>query len=192
MPVRAYLIRHGQTDSNVNHLLDTAYPGAPLNDTGLAQAQRLAERLADVDLQAVWSSDLHRAVQTATPLAVARGLEVRQDRRFREIPAGVEELSPDWQLYADMIMTWRHDMDFALDGAESAHTVLGRFDAGMADLAAEHQIVSVVTHGAMLGVWAAFRVGVDPRVIGELGNTDVVVVDGDPADGWRLVSLAEL
>lgn len=189
--MRAYLIRHGQTDSNVNHLLDTAYPGAPLNDTGLAQAERLAQRLADVDLQGVWSSDLHRAVQTATPLAVARGLEVNQDPRFREIPAGVEEMSPDRQPYANMIMAWQHDMDFALEGSESAYTVLSRFDAGLADLVEHHEIVSVVSHGAMLGVWAAFRVGVDPRIVGELRNTDVIVVEGDP-DGWRLVSLAEL
>ncbi len=187
-----HLIRHGQTDSNVNHLLDTAHPGAPLNRTGLGQAETLVQRLAGAEIEAVFSSDLVRAVQTATPLAAARGLEVVQDRRFREIPAGVEEMNPEWDRYTRMLLRWIEDMEHTIEGGESGNQVLARFDAGVAEIASVHRSAVIVSHGAMLGVWLTMRGGVDPSVVGHLDNTAVIVLDGHPGSGWEIISLAEL
>jgi len=57
--VRLILIRHGQTQSNVDHLLDTGHPGAPLTEEGLEQAATLVDRLASEPIEAVYSSDLN-------------------------------------------------------------------------------------------------------------------------------------
>lgn len=59
--MRLTLVRHGQTLSNVSRLLDTAYPGADLDETGRRQAVELAARFAGVDIDAIYVSDLARA-----------------------------------------------------------------------------------------------------------------------------------
>ena len=65
---RIYLIRHGQTDWNV----EGRWQGnldVPLGEIGYKQAQALADTLQDRPISAIYSSDLMRAVKTAEPLA---------------------------------------------------------------------------------------------------------------------------
>jgi broad specificity phosphatase PhoE len=68
------LVRHGQTDAVGAWM--AGYLAVPLNDAGRVQAQRLVERLGPARIDAIYSSPLDRARQTAEPLAVARGLPV--------------------------------------------------------------------------------------------------------------------
>ncbi len=87
---RIVAIRHGQTAWNV----DTRIQGQldiGLNETGRWQAQRLAQALAHEPLAAVYSSDLHRARDTAHALAHGAGLEVRTDAGLRERDFGLFE-----------------------------------------------------------------------------------------------------
>lgn len=189
--MRLYLIRHGRTQSNVDHLLDTAHPGAPLDETGLAQADALAERLGDEPITGVYSSDLTRAVQTATPLAGRLGLSVTQLPGLREIPAGVEELNADWTAYVQMLGRWGTDPKYKLAGSEDADTFVARYDAAIAEIAATHEVAAAVSHGAAMRVWAPFRAQnmTLPSERG-LANTDVIVLEGTPADGWLAISWA--
>ena len=81
------LIRHGQTDWN----LEGRYQGqsdVPLNETGLAQARSLIEKLNGHSFNAIYVSDLKRARQTAAPIAKLLGLEVQIEPRLREINQG--------------------------------------------------------------------------------------------------------
>ena len=75
---RIIAIRHGQTawnaETRIQGQLDIA-----LNAPGRWQAQRLAQALADEAIDAIVASDLPRAMQTAAPLAAARGLRVLPD-----------------------------------------------------------------------------------------------------------------
>ncbi|HSO70435.1 MAG TPA: histidine phosphatase family protein, partial [Arachnia sp.] len=104
--MRLILIRHGETESNVNRQLDTAYPGAPLNENGLTQAQALVEAIAHEQIEALYASTLTRAQQTATPLAQARELELIITDGIQEIAAGVEEMNTDWSMYVGMLNSW--------------------------------------------------------------------------------------
>lgn len=78
-----YLIRHGETASNRARVVQL--PGTPLSDRGLAQAERLARRLADAGIARIVSSDLARARMTAESLAKATGapLELAPDLQER-------------------------------------------------------------------------------------------------------------
>src|SRR5689334_11122571 len=67
------LIRHGETDAN-GKLLAGWTPGWHLNARGRQQAERLAELLAKAPLEAVYTSPLERAIETAEPIARSRGL----------------------------------------------------------------------------------------------------------------------
>ena len=124
--MRLLLIRHGRTASNIEHLLDTAAPGAPLDGVGLAQAEALADRLATEPIDAIYASDLVRSQQTAAPIAARRSLDVTVREGVREIQAGDDEMSADWVRYLTTIMSWREDIDARIPGGESGREVLAR------------------------------------------------------------------
>jgi probable phosphomutase (TIGR03848 family) len=82
------LLRHGRTTANTGGVLAGWTPGVQLDDTGAAQVQAVAERLAKVPLAAVVSSPLERCVQTAAAMAGGRALEVQTDDRLGEARYG--------------------------------------------------------------------------------------------------------
>ncbi|MCC6496622.1 MAG: histidine phosphatase family protein [Propionibacteriaceae bacterium] len=190
--MRLILVRHGRTSSNVGFLLDTAAPGADLDETGLSQAQELVDRLADQPIDAVYTSTLVRTQQTARPLARARGLELEILAGLREVSAGEDELSPDSARYITTLLKW-HEGDLAarIPGGESATEFFERFDDAIGRIAADgHAAAMAVSHGAALRVWASARVPGFAEALdnGHLNNTGLVVIDGAPGD-WSLVEL---
>jgi probable phosphoglycerate mutase len=82
------LVRHGQTDYNVRHLLPGQLPGIPLNAEGEHEAQATAAGLHDLPLTALVASPLERTMQTAAYLNAGRGLEIRQDRDLLDTDYG--------------------------------------------------------------------------------------------------------
>jgi broad specificity phosphatase PhoE len=84
------LVRHGETEWN-RQLRWQGHADPPLNETGRAQARELAQALAHDRIDAVYSSDLRRAAETAEAIAVPRGLPVYLDPGLREIDVGGRE-----------------------------------------------------------------------------------------------------
>jgi probable phosphomutase (TIGR03848 family) len=82
------LIRHGRTAANTGAVLAGWTPGVALDETGEAQAQRLAERLAPVPLAALVSSPLDRCRQTAETVAKGRDVGVTEEPRVGEVHYG--------------------------------------------------------------------------------------------------------
>ncbi len=155
-----WLARHGQTDWNVaGRYQGQADP--PLNATGRAQAEALAERLATRPpagprLKAIASSDLQRADHTARRVAERLGLPVHTDPRLREINLGAWE----GMLLADIQAQYPHEWaarerdpwDHAAPGGETAAAVAARVWAAADDLARSFAPgpVLVVSHGFAL------------------------------------------
>jgi len=71
------LIRHGENEFVKTGKLAGQLPDVHLNERGRKQAAELAEALKDVPLKAIYSSSLERAVETATPIAEGRKLEIQ-------------------------------------------------------------------------------------------------------------------
>ena len=85
--MRLILVRHGQTD----HTLHCRYQGhldISLNQTGLEQADKLVSRLSRDKIDAIYTSDLRRCVQTVERVAKIHKLEVQKDARWRELSFG--------------------------------------------------------------------------------------------------------
>jgi probable phosphoglycerate mutase len=82
-----YLIRHGLNDW-VDHRLAGWLPDVRLNSRGREQAERLAGRLRPVRFDAVVSSPLERALETAAPLAAVAGVPVQVSDAIGEIRIG--------------------------------------------------------------------------------------------------------
>jgi probable phosphomutase (TIGR03848 family) len=82
------LLRHGRTTANTGGVLAGWTPGVQLDETGRAQVQAVAERLAKVPLSAVVSSPLERCQQTAAALVDGRDVAVQSDDRLGEARYG--------------------------------------------------------------------------------------------------------
>jgi probable phosphoglycerate mutase len=156
------VIRHGETDWNREQRFQ-GQSDPPLNATGLAQADRLARRLAAERADVLVSSDLLRARQTAEALArtwdasplLRPGLREQAFGRLEglQVPAIQAQFPQLWSLWLE------HRADFALpDGGESLLAFQARVLADIRDLAARHAgaRVAVVTHGGVLDMlWRA-------------------------------------
>ncbi|MFE9611069.1 histidine phosphatase family protein [Streptomyces sp. NPDC006012] len=195
--MRLLLVRHGQTPSNVEGLLDTTVPGAGLTPLGQRQAAALPMALADEDIEAVYVSTLVRTQLTAAPLAAARGLDVRIRDGLRELAAGDLEMLPgDTEpglAYMRTVFAWAGgDTALRMPGAETGAEALARFDAVVEEAAdAATGTVVLVSHGAAIRMWTAARAhNVDVPFVADhpLENTAVVVLEGSPADGWKVLS----
>lgn len=190
--MRLILIRHGRTRSNVEGLLDTAFPGADLDKVGRRQAESLVNTLAEEDISGLFASDLVRTQQTAAPIASDRGLEVGVLGGLREIQAGDQEMAPEWGPYIEVLRSWGMGrFDVARPGGDTFEGFFARFDEAVARIAeAAHETAALVSHGAALRAWTGRRVhGLTPydTAIRVLGNTGVITLQGDPDDGWHLV-----
>src|SRR5688572_16594234 len=82
------LIRHGENDFTKKHKLAGYTPNVHLNERGQSQARALADALKEVPIKAIYSSPLERAVETATPIAAARGLDVQVEAGLIETNVG--------------------------------------------------------------------------------------------------------
>ncbi|MFG2124469.1 histidine phosphatase family protein [Streptomyces sp. NPDC048710] len=197
--MRLLLIRHGQTPSNLDHLLDTAVPGPGLTPLGEAQAAALPAALADEDIDALYASTLTRTQLTAAPLAAARALGVIVRDGIREITAGDLEMvpgdSPEGERYMRTVFAWAAgDTTLRIPGGENGEEVLARYDAVIAEAAASGAgSVAMISHGAVIRMWTAARadnVDVAFAAARPLENTGVVILEGSPSDGFKALSWA--
>lgn len=193
--MRLILVRHGQTTSNVHHLLDTGAPGASLTELGHAQAAALPGALAGHRVGAVFVSTLVRTHETAAPLAAELGLRVAAREGIREVSAGRLEMLGDEEslmTYYATVETWiGGETGARMPGGESGHEVLERYDEVVVEAASlGEESVVLISHGAAIRYWAGERArSVDPALAAQpLQNTGVVVLEGDPEAGWRAVS----
>ncbi len=91
MPVtKLYLVRHGQSAGNAEGRFG-GHSATPLSELGLKQAKLTAQTLAKEKIDAIYTSDLYRAVQTAEPLAKLLDLPIVKTPAFRERHVGVLE-----------------------------------------------------------------------------------------------------
>ena len=87
---KLYLIRHGQSAGNAEGRFGGHGP-TPLSKLGEHQAEVTAKLLAKEGVTAIYSSDLHRAIQTAEPLSLLTGVPITPTTAFRERNVGVLE-----------------------------------------------------------------------------------------------------
>ncbi|WP_416969542.1 histidine phosphatase family protein [Streptomyces sp. 4F14] len=193
--MRLLLIRHGQTPSNLTHLLDTTEPGPGLTPLGQKQAEALPATLAGERIGALYASTLHRTRLTAAPLAAATGLDVQVRDGIRELSAGDLEMRGDGEAVAAYLATafaWSSgDTARRMPGGENGVEALARFDAVVLEAAGSGaDTVALVGHGAAIRMWVAARArNVDAEYAARhpLANTGVVVLTGSPAEGWRVL-----
>ncbi|MCV7216738.1 histidine phosphatase family protein [Mycobacterium crocinum] len=193
-------VRHGESYGNVAGAgIDTKVPGPELTAVGEAQAAAIADKLkAAGGFDSIYVSDMIRTHQTAAPLVTATGLTPNQEGGFREISAGIFEGSPiDSGLgrigYFLIPVAWTLGLrSLPIPFGENGNEFEARVNGAIADVIANGDTDPVIfSHGATIMVWTMMNVD-NPDIMlmlsHPLGNTAVVVVTGNPEDGWMLQS----
>jgi broad specificity phosphatase PhoE len=159
-----YLARHGESDWNVERRWQ-GHADRPLTEHGREQARALAEKLAGVDLEAVYASDLRRAWETAEAVAAPRGLEVVRLPELREVDVGSwsgctrDECA---QRFPEAFARWQQGGS-GWDDGESYEEMGERIVEAIRTIAADHPdgAVLVVSHGGPIRAVHAHALGVD-------------------------------
>jgi len=196
MGARLYLVRHGQTPSNVAGALDTALPGAPLTDLGREQARTVGRELAGsgISPSAVFSSEAARARETAGLIAAELALGSDAVPGVHEVQAGEFEMRTDAEAllaYNRVVRAWleRGDLTASLPGGEDALAVQARAMPLVSDLRESYldngTDVVLVVHGTLMRLLAVFA-GAAPShwaLANHLPNCGVIELAPD-GGGW--------
>src|SRR5947207_13260125 len=147
-----FLIRHGETIGNASRIVQ--YPDAPLSPRGIAQAERLARRLAREDIAHIVSSDYARARVTAEHLQVATGAPLSFEPLLQERNFGDLRGTPYAELGFDMFAP-----GYAPPNGEAWEVFHARVDRAWARVQAlagkTDGNLAVVTHGLVCRSLAA-------------------------------------
>ena len=165
--MRLLLIRHGETDWN-NEGRIQGHTDTPLNARGIAQAEKLAARLAREKIDAIYTSPLARARATAELIAREHGVAVISDDRLKEKCLGDLEgiTGAEFeQQHAELYRAWREsETHYPLPGEETPSAVQERVQAFLDRVRAEHPDgaqVAVISHGGTLSMFLATLIGLD-------------------------------
>ena len=159
-PRTIYLVRHGETQGNIDDKAQ-GHLDVPLTETGRIQAKAVAERLNNVEFDAVYSSDLQRAFDTAKAITAQRPeLQIQTRSQLREYHFGDYEdmlwdevSNTDPQLY----QRWKNlstRIDIKFPGGESMRDAWERVGGFLREILAEHrqgnETILIVGHGGSL------------------------------------------
>ena len=156
--MQLWMIRHA-LPVRVEGVAGGADPG--LAGAGHVQARRLADWLATTPIEAVWSSPLRRARETAEPLAATLGVEVRVDDDLAEWDRDADSYVPIEELKAEGDPRWQELVDGTWAGDDAGAAFARRLLAAMDRIVGAHPggEVAVVCHGGVINVYLAHVLG---------------------------------
>lgn len=180
---RFLYVRHGEVPGNNPHPDAYLYTGCQtdesLTENGRLQAKTCATRLAKLGkINALYSSDLKRAIETATPIGEKLGLTIQIRHELREIDWGradgqlVQKMSEQYgaledemkHKYPDRKIRWDYLPVF--EGAETYNELLNRSLQELKAIAAHHpdETVLIIGHGRVLKTLIADSMGREDKI----------------------------
>lgn len=153
---RIIIIRHGESLANAQRIY-LGHTDWDLSPIGMEQAKAAAERLSDVKLDKIYSSDLIRAYNTALPHAQLRGMRIEKRRDLREINIGkwecrrIDELEKEYPV--EFLIGWHQNFGTCkTPGGESVPETAERIYAAVMDIAAQNRgkTVLIACHAAAI------------------------------------------
>lgn len=160
--MRVYFIRHGETKYNRRSMHQPV--DATLSEEGKRQAQAAAALLKNHHIDAVISSDISRAVETARPIAAALDVPITESELWREIrrPTSLFGHSHWYPKTFDYVLRTifnRNKKQWHYEDGESlfeVHRRAERAEQALCELSGEHTAIAVVTHAVFLEIFVNF------------------------------------
>ena len=194
---RLCIVRHGETAWNAEHRVQGQLD-VPLNAIGQAQAMAASKILSQEKFDAIYSSDLSRARQTAAPTAQFFAANILLEKDLRERHYGIFERLT----YAEVKVRFPEDYarfdardpEYAFRTGEGLKDFSERSIAVISKIIREHENknILVFTHGGVLDMLYRFITGLSISAERDFGipNAGLNRIDVTPA-GWQIRSWAE-
>ncbi len=190
--MRLYLVRHGQTDWNVQKRAQ-GHTDIPLDEVGLEQARRTGQAFLEIPIQRLLTSDLLRASQTAHEIARTTRVDAEVTSRLRERGFGKWEGQPFAEIgirfgfEADMKGVTRNDI--TPPGGESFVEVWNRIRSVVDEVLAAKVDTAIVAHGGTCSLLLAMFLGGDVGLSNgfRFSNACINELETRPDGGLRMI-----
>lgn len=177
---RLILVRHGETDHNISRIISA--DDETLNDRGVFQIQKTAQKLKELGVNSVYCSVKRRAIQSAKLVAEVLGTDVQIKSGLQERNWGIYSGKP-WLEVETLLntMSLEERYDFTPEGGESWRDFEERLGRAMGEIAAENPagVVTVVTHGGAIRALIPFlkKSGREESFLYQPNNASITVFD---------------
>ena len=191
---RILLIRHGQTEWNREERF-RGRVDIDLDEVGIRQAEAAAERVAQWEVAAIYSSPLRRAIATAKTIANRLGLPVALLEGINDMDFGrwqglsIHEVETE---YPELFDLWRYRPEqLKIPEGESLDDVKKRVLATIDDLVAKHEneTVALVTHRVVCKVLLCHLLGLDNAHFWQIAQDATAINLFEARGGWTVVTL---
>ena len=196
LPTRLLFIRHAQTEWNIQRRFQ-GHGDSPITEEGQEQLQRLKSRLAGLEFDVVYSSDLRRTMETSKMLS---GKQRVEEPRLRERGVGILEGLNLEQIMAEHAEAFRAfrsgDKDHQIEGGESLQIALNRAWIFLEEIPEKHPgaELAAVSHAGLIRLICKKILGLtlDAPNFFQIPNTSLTQLVFSPKDrSWSLECLAD-
>ena len=196
LPTRLLFIRHAQTEWNIQRRFQ-GHGDSPVTEEGQEQLQRLKSRLAGLEFDVVYSSDLRRTMETSKMLS---GKQRVEEPRLRERGVGILEGLNLEQIMAEHAEAFRAfrsgDKDHQIEGGESLQIALNRAWTFLEEMPEKHPgaELAAVSHAGLIRLICKQILGLalDAPNFFQIPNTSLTQLVFSPKDrSWSLECLAD-
>jgi broad specificity phosphatase PhoE len=190
--IRLFLVRHGENIANLTLEFSHRKVDYSLTPKGVLQARQTAAYFLDKQLQAIYSSPLKRAMETAQIIAEPLGLPVTAKEAFREVNVGdLEGRQPTaelWALHDAIVAGWmdgRPEVHFP--NGENQHELVARARAGFEEILAgkKDANILIVAHGGIFTfTLRELCLDLDPAILTRgMTNCSIITLEGGLVNG---------
>lgn len=177
--VKILIVRHGHSLGNEQNLITGLYD-CDLSTTGCNQSKLLCDFIVkNIKVDAFYSSDLIRAVNTIKPAADTLGLPVSLEPDFRELGVGIWDGMPFDdipKLYPEEFEAWTNkEPNFAPEGGETWENLVKRSTKRLSELAAQNEgkTIMISTHGGVIKVLLEYFTGASQNDLEWVSNASI-------------------
>lgn len=199
--VELYLIRHAEAMGNVKEFFQGSLD-VEISSKGLKQLEELKSRFKDVSLDAIYSSPLKRAMQTAQAINEYHGLNIGIVDNIKEINGGDFE-GKTWKdipkEYPQQYECWvKNQIDFKAPNGETMQDVYDRMVSAMNGIVTDslnlnrNISIAVVSHGCAIKNYQCYLNHADISYMSKIGwadNTSVSKVEFKTLSDWKVIYL---
>jgi broad specificity phosphatase PhoE len=186
---KIYLVRHGQTDFNLQGVVQGSGIDAPINETGIAQAQAFFDAYKDVAFDQAYHTALIRTRQSIQQF-IDLGIPTLALPELNEISWGDYEGTPmtpeEGEYYRHMLHQWQQgNLDYAIAGGESPNVVAVRMRKGIEKiLSGPGETILVCMHGRAMRIFLSLILNYDLRYMDQFehGNLCLYLLEQLPDD----------